>query len=198
LSIAIAAVVLMIVVGVPLGAIAGYFGGFIDSVIMRVADVFLAFPFILGAIALMTVVGPGAGKVFIALAVLGWPQIARITRAQVMDEASKDYIAAVKVVGGSTWYILRRHLLPNAAGPVAVFSFMGVGTAILTEATLSFLWIGVQLPYPAWGSLLADAVGRVSVAPWLIYGPGLAVILASLGFNLIGEGLRDTLDIQNN
>lgn len=195
LAVAAAAVALMIVIGLPLGAIAGYFGGAPDAVIMRTADVFLAFPFALGAIALMAIIGPGAGNVFIALALFGWPQIARVTRAQVINESVKDYIAAVKVVGGSAWYIMRRHLLPNAVGPVAVFSFMGLSTAILTEATLSFLGIGIQLPYPAWGSMLADAVGRLIVAPWLILGPGGAVVLACLGFNLLGEGLQDALNV---
>ncbi|MDP1808451.1 MAG: ABC transporter permease [Actinomycetota bacterium] len=195
LAVAVAATALMIVVGLPLGAAAGYFGGLPDSVIMRVADVFLAFPFALGAIALMAVVGPGSGNVLIALALFGWPQIARVTRAQVMNEAAKDYVAAVKVAGGSAWYIIRRHLLPNAVGPVAVFSLTGLSTALLTEATLSFLGIGIQLPHPAWGSMLADAVGRLTVAPWLIFGPGAAVVLACLGFNLLGEGLHESLDV---
>ncbi len=196
LTIALGAVIFMVVIGLPIGVIAGYFGGIVDSVLMRTADVFLAFPFVLGAIAVMTVIGPGARNVFVVLAIFGWPQIARITRAQVKNEVSKDYIAATKVVGGSAWYILWRHLLPNTLGPVAVYSLMGVGSVILTEATLSFLGIGVQLPYPAWGSMLADAVGRVTVAPWLIYGPGAAVVLTCLGFNILGEALHEALEIK--
>jgi len=195
LAVAVAATALMILVGLPLGAAAGYFGGPADAVIMRAADVFLAFPFALGAIALMAVVGPGAGNVLIALALFGWPQIARVARAQVMNEAAKDYVAAVKVAGGSPWYIIRRHLLPNAVGPVAVFSLTGLSTALLTEATLSFLGIGIQLPFSAWGSMLADAVGRLTIAPWLIIGPGAAVVLACLGFNLLGEGLHESLEL---
>lgn len=194
LLVAVGAVILTVALGVPLGALAGYFGGIIDVIIMRTADVFLAFPFVLGAIALMTSFGPGAQNIFIALAVLGWPQIARITRAQVIDEAAKDYVAAVRVVGGSPLYIFRRHLLPGAAGPIAVFSLMGVGANILTEATLSFLGIGVQLPQPAWGSMLAEAMGRLGAAPWLLLGPGAAIVLATLGFNLIGEGISDQFE----
>jgi len=195
LAVAIGSVALMILIGLPLGAAAGYFGGIVDSAIMRAADVFLAFPFALGAIVLMAVIGPGAANVLVALALFGWPQIARVARAQVMNEAAKDYVAAVKVAGGSAWYITRRHLLPNAVGPVAVFSLTGLSTALLTEATLSFLGIGIQLPYPAWGSMLAEAVGRLAIAPWLILGPGVAVVLACLGFNLLAEGLHESLQI---
>ncbi len=197
LAIAFGAVMIMILVGVPVGAVAAYFGGLVDSVLMRLADVLLAFPFALGAIALISVIGPGSTNVFIALALFGWPQIARITRTQVLNEISKDYIAAVKLVGGSPFYILRRHLLPNAAGPIAVYSLMGIGSVILTESTLSFLGIGVQLPYPAWGSMLSDAVGRLTVAPWLIYGPGAAVFLTCLGFNLIGEALHEAIELKD-
>jgi peptide/nickel transport system permease protein len=194
LAIAIGATALTILVGVPLGAAAGYFGGAVDTIIMRIADVLLAFPFALGAIAVMAVMGPGVGNVLFTLAALGWPPIARLTRTQVVNEAAKDYVAAVKAAGGSSWYILRRHLLPNAAGPIAVFSLTGVSTVILTEATLSFLGIGVQLPDPAWGSMLSESVGRFSLAPWLLWGPGGALILACLGFNILGEGWRDRID----
>jgi peptide/nickel transport system permease protein len=194
LLISVGSVALMILIGMPLGAAAGYFGGWIDGIIMRAADVLLAFPFILGAIAMMAAIGPGALNVFLALAFLGWPEVARVTRASVIDETGKDYIAAAKVAGGSSWYILRRHLLPNAAAPVLVLSFMEIGTAILTEATLSFLGLGIQVPRPAWGTMLADAAGRLNTAPWLLIVPGAAIILACLGFNMIGESLSDALE----
>lgn len=195
LLVAVAAVAATVAIGVPAGAVAGYFGGRLDTLIMRTADAFLAVPFVLGAIALMAAFGPGALNVFLTLMLLGWPSIARVTRAQVLDEASKDYVAAVKVVGGSPWYILRRHLLPNVAGPIVVFAFTGVATAILTEATLSFLGLGIQAPVPAWGTMLAEALGRFATEPWLLFGPGAAVVMACLGFNLLGEGLRDALEI---
>jgi peptide/nickel transport system permease protein len=194
LAIAVGATALMVLIGVPLGAAAGYFGGAVDMIVMRIADVLLAFPFALGAIAVMAVIGPGTGNVLLTLAALGWPPIARLTRTQVVNEAAKDYVAAVKVAGGSSWYILRRHLVPNAAGPLVVFALTGVGTAILTEATLSFLGIGVQLPHPAWGSMLSESVGKFALAPWLLYAPGGALILACLGFNILGEGWRDSLE----
>lgn len=195
LLISVGAVAATVLIGVPLGAAAGYLGGWVDVVVLRLADILLAFPFVLGAIVLMAAIGPGALNVFLALTLLGWPQIARVTRARVIDEIGKDYISAVKVVGGSPWYVLRRHLLPNAAGPVLVFAAMGVGTAILTEATLSFLGLGIQAPAPAWGTMLAEAMGRLTVAPWLLIGPGIAVISMCLGFNMIAEGLRDRLEI---
>ncbi len=196
LVVAVAAVALMVLIGLPLGAAAGYFGGFLDAAVMRAADVFLAFPFALGAIAFMAVLGPGAGNVLIVLALFGWPQIARVARAQVMAEAGQDYVAAARVAGGSPWYIMRRHILPNAVGPVAVFSLTGVSSAVLTESTLSFLGLGVQLPYPAWGSIFAEALGRLTVAPWLLIGPGTAVVLTCLGFNLLGEGLHEFFEVQ--
>lgn len=194
LFVAAAATFLMVLIGFPLGAVAGYYGGLLDTVIMRSADVFLAFPFAVGSIALMAVIGPGVGNIVAALAVMGWPQIARVVRSEVVNEASQDYIAAVRLVGASDRYIIRRHLLRRAAGPTAVFSFMGAGSAVLAESTLSFLGIGVQLPDPSWGSMLAEAVGRLTVAPWLMYGPGAAIFLTCLGFNLLGEGLRDALE----
>ncbi len=195
LSVSVAAVAMMVAIGLPVGVAAGYLGGPVDAVVSRVIDIFLAFPFVLGAVALMAVVGPGVWNIFLVMAVLGWPQIARVARAGVIDETAKDYIAAVKVVGGTPWYVMRRHILPGTAGSVVVFAAMGVGTAILTEATLSFLGFGVRAPQPSWGMMISEAQVVFGTAPWTLFAPGVAVILACLGFNLIGEGLRDAWEL---
>lgn len=195
LTVSVAAVAVMVAIGLPVGVAAGYLGGPVDAVVSRVIDVLLAFPFVLGAVALMAVVGPGLWNIFLVMAILGWPQIARVARAGVIDEAAKDYIAAVEVAGGTPWYVMRRHILPGTAGPVVVFAAMGVGTAILTEATLSFLGFGVRAPQPSWGMMISEAQVVFGTAPWVLIAPGAAVILACLGFNLIGEGLRDAWEL---
>ncbi len=195
LTVSLTAVTAMVLIGLPLGLVAGYFGGWVDNVVSRLIDIFLAFPFILGAVALMAVFGPGLWNIFLVMALLGWPQIARLARAGVIDEVTKDYVAAVKVAGATPWYVMRRHVLPGISGPVIVFAVMGVGTVILAEATLSFLGFGMPAPQPSWGLMISDARLVYATAPWALIAPGVAIILACLGFNLIGEGLRDLLDI---
>ncbi len=195
LTVSVAAVAAMVAIGLPIGVTAGYVGGAVDTVISRLIDILLAFPFVLGAVALMAVVGPGLWNIFLVMALLGWPQIARVVRAGVIDEAGKDYVAAVRVAGGTPWYVMRRHILPGTAAPVAVFAVMGIGTAILTEATLSFLGFGVQAPQPSWGMMISEAQVVFASAPWVLIAPGAAIVLACLGFNLIGEGLRDAWEL---
>ncbi len=190
LLVGLLAVVLTLTVGLPLGALAGYFGGRLDTVIMRMADVFLAFPLVLGALLFMSVAGAGFANILLVLALLGWPYIARIFRASVLSNKELDYVVAARALGAGDWYLLRRHIIPNAIGPVLIFALMNVGTAIMAESVLSFLGVGLRLPNASWGYLLSEAAGLQNVAPWLIYFPGIALTVTVLAFTLLGEGLR--------
>jgi len=194
LLIGVAATAIMIVLGVVSGAIAGYFGGRIDGVIMRTADVFFAFPYVLGAIVLITVLGFGIQNIFIAIGVLGWPLMARLFRSSVLSVRERPFVAAARISGASHTRVLLRHVVPNALAPVIVFGTMSVGGAILAEAALSFLGIGVQPPTPAWGFMVSESRSFMTTAPWLMLFPGLAILLTVLGFVFLGDGLRDALD----
>ena len=203
LEIGILAVGVELVIGLVFGALAGYFGGALDSFIMRFADVFFAFPYVLGAIALVTVARAdpvlarlleGERAVFVAIGILGWPFIARVFRSSILSVKENDYIDAARAVGAGHARILLRHILPNASAPVIVYGTISVGGAIITEAALSFLGIGVQPPKPAWGYMLAESRSYIFSAPWLMYWPGLAILVTVLAFVLLGDGLRDALD----
>lgn len=194
LEVGVIAVSIMIVLGLIAGAIAGYYGGIWDSIIMRFADVFFAFPYILGAIALITVLGYGLRNVFIAIGILGWPFIARVFRSTVLSVKENEFVEAARALGAGDFRIITRHILPNAVAPVIVYGTMSVGGAVITEAALSFLGIGVQPPTPAWGYMLAESRTYIFTAPWLMFFPGLAIVIAVLGFVLLGDGLRDALD----
>lgn len=184
------AVAFTLAIGLPLGALAGYFGGWIDTVIMRLADIFLAFPLVLGALLFMSVAGAGLVNILVVLALLGWSYVARIFRASVLANKELDYVTAARALGAGHWQLLRRHIIPNSIGPVLVFALMNVGTAIMAESVLSFLGVGLRLPNASWGYLLSEAGGLQNVAPWLIYFPGLALTITVLAFTLLGEGLR--------
>jgi peptide/nickel transport system permease protein/oligopeptide transport system permease protein len=194
LQVGIIAVSIMIFLGLIAGAVAGYYGGIWDNVIMRFADVFFAFPYILGAIALIAVLGYGFRNVFIAIGILGWPFIARVFRSTVLSVKENEFVEAARALGAGDFRIITRHILPNAVAPVIVYGTMSVGGAIITEAALSFLGIGVQPPMPAWGYMLAESRTYIFTAPWLMYFPGLAIVITVLGFVLLGDGLRDALD----
>lgn len=194
LQIGIIAVSIMLVIGLIVGALAGYYGGMMDSVAMRSADVFFAFPYILGAIVLIAVLGPGMVNVFLAIGILGWPSVARIFRSSVLSTRETGYVKAAKAMGASDLHIIVRHILPNSMTPIIVFGTLSVGAAILAEAALSFLGIGVQPPTPAWGQMLADGRGEIFSNPLLTVFPGLAIVITVLGFVLLGDGLRDALD----
>lgn len=194
LIVGIIAVGIMVILGMFLGGIAGYFEGFIDTVIMRMADVFFAFPYVLGSIVIMTVLGPGIQNIFIAIGILGWSYIARIFRATILSVKRNEYIEAAKALGAGNFRIMTRHILPNSVAPVIVYSTMSIGGAVIAEAALSFLGLGVQPPTPAWGYMLSESIGYIFTAPWLIYFPGIAIIITVLGFILLGDGLRDALD----
>jgi ABC-type dipeptide/oligopeptide/nickel transport system permease subunit len=183
-----------ILTGVFLGAVAGYSGGRIDELIMRVLDVLLAFPSLLLAIAIVSVLGPGLINAMLAIAVVSIPSYARVMRASVLAAKQEEYVMAARVLGISPAMILFRHIMPNAISPLIVQGTLGVGTAILETAALSFLGLGAQPPTPEWGAMLSAERNQVFSSPHLVFFPGLAIMVNVLGFNLLGDGLRDALD----
>jgi peptide/nickel transport system permease protein len=196
LAVGILATAISIVIGLMLGALSGYYGGLIDSAIMRLADVFFAFPYILFVVALIAVLGKGFINVFIAIGILGWASIARVFRSSILSVKENDYVDAARALGASDVRIMARHIMPNAVAPIIVYSTMSIGGAILTEAALSFLGMGVQPPTPAWGLMLNDAQNFMETAPWMMIWPGLAILTTVLAFVLLGDGLRDALDVK--
>lgn len=196
LIVGVVAVLIMVAIGLIMGAIAAYYGGLWDSIIMRLADVFFAFPYILFAIALIAVLGKGFQNVFIAIGVLGWPSIARVFRSSILSVKENEYVDAARAMGASTARILGRHIMPNAVAPIIVYATMSIGGAILTEAALSFLGMGVQPPSPSWGLMLSEARSYMFTAPWLMLYPGFAILTTVLAFVLLGDGLRDALDVK--
>lgn len=182
------------VIGVSGGLVAGYLGGYWDVVIMRLVDVFLAFPVIILAIAIVAVRGPGLTNVLIALALVYWTTYARVVRGVVLSLRDEEYAWAARTLGASTTRILVRHLLPNTVAPIVVLASLGMGNAILSEAALSFLGFGIQPPEASWGSMLNSGMQFLRDASFLSTWPGLAIFVTVLGFNLLGDGLRDALD----
>ncbi len=183
-----------VAVGVALGAIAGYAGGLVDDGISRVMDVLLAFPGLLLAIALVAVLGPSLGHVVLALSLIGWVGYARLVRGHVLRAREWDFVQAARALGASTPRILLRHILPSALPAITVQATLGMGGAILSEASLSFLGLGVQPPAPSWGTMLNNGRVHLLDAPHLTVVPGLAIALLVLGFNFLGDGLRDRID----
>jgi peptide/nickel transport system permease protein len=181
-------------VGTLLGAVAGYFGGLTDDAISRVIDVLLAFPGLLLAIALVAVLGPGLGNVLFALTVIGWVGYARLVRGQVLRARELEYVQAARAQGAGVPRILWRHVIPTAIPAVVVQATLGMGGAIIAEAALSFLGLGVQPPTPSWGTMLNGGRAHLLDAPHLTIFPGLAIALLVLGFNFLGDGLRDVAD----
>lgn len=194
LLVGIVAVGISLMIGLILGALSGYFGEIPDTIIMRFADIFFAFPYILGAIAIMTVLGPGIINIFIAIGILGWASIARIFRGSILSIKNKEYIEAARALGASNFRIITKHIFPNSFAPIIVYGTMTVGTAIIVEAAISFLGLGVQPPTPAWGKMLAESLDYIDIAPWMMFFPGLAILITVLGFVLLGDGLRDAFD----
>jgi peptide/nickel transport system permease protein len=181
-------------VGVLAGLITGYYGGAVDSIIMRLADVQLAFPFILLAIAIIAVLGGGMVNVIIVLGIGSWVPYARIVRGQVLSARSQEYVIAARTIGAHDYTVLFRHVLPNVITPVIIIATFGVAAAIIGEATLSYLGLGINAPTPTWGNMLADGRAYVASAWWLATFPGLAIVLTVLSINVIGDWLRDFLD----
>ena len=194
LMIGLSTMTFAIVIGTILGAIGGYTGGWTDNAIMRVMDVLLAFPSLLLAIAIVTVLGPGLINALLAIGIVSLPAYARVVRASVLSVREMDYVSATRALGGSMYQILFRRILPNAMTPLIVQGTLGIATAILDAAALSFLGLGAQPPTPEWGSMLGAERNQVFTAPHLVFYPGLAIMLTVLSFNLLGDGLRDALD----
>jgi ABC-type dipeptide/oligopeptide/nickel transport systems, permease components len=190
----VASIVLTVVIGVALGAVAGYFGRFYDALVMRVADVLFAFPLLIGAIIIITVVGRGVTPVVVALAVFGWATVARLLRSSVLSVREMDYVHAARALGAGHLRVIMRHILPNSIAPVLVYATFNVGTAVVAEASLSFLGVGVSPDVPEWGNMLAVGRGFIGVYDYMWTLPSLAVVLTTLGFIFVGDGLRDALD----
>src|SRR5580693_4571423 len=181
-------------IGLSIGSVAGYFGGWFDRLVNVLINAFLSFPGILLAIAFAAFLGPGLGKVILALVITGWAGYARLARAQILQAKEMEYVLAARSVGASDARILVRHLLPNILQPILVQATIAMAGAILAESTLSFLGVGVLAPMPSWGAMLNDARGHLFDAPHLVIFPALAVMTAVLAFNLLGDALRDWLD----
>lgn len=187
-------VTIALIVGSTLGAIAGYVGGWFDNIVMRFMDVILGFPSLLLAIAIVAVLGPGLQNALIAIAIVSIPAYARVMRSQVLSIKESDFISASRALGQSAFGILIRRVVPNALTPLVVLATLGVATAILEAAGLSFLGLGAQPPTAEWGTMLATERNNVFTSPHLVFFPGFAIMITVLGFNLMGDGLRDALD----
>jgi peptide/nickel transport system permease protein len=180
--------------GVPLGLLAGYAGGWIDTILSRLVDAMLAIPFLILAITLSAFLGPSLGNAMIAIGVTATPVFIRLTRGQTLGAKVEDYVEAARAVGNPHWRIAFRHLLPNIVPPLLVQASLAIAGAIIAEAALSFLGLGQQPPWPSWGSMLNSAQRFLAQAPWMAFWPGFAIFIAVLSFNLLGDGLRDALD----
>jgi len=194
LRVGFSVVIIASLVGVTLGAIAGYFGGILDLLVMRLCDILLAFPGILLAIALVAVLGPSLNNVVLALATIGWVGYARLVRGQVLKVREMEYVTAARALGARSPRVIIRHVLPNVINPVIVMATLGLAGAILSEAALSFLGLGVQPPTPSWGAMLTAGRRYLGLANHLAVFPGAAIMLAVMGLNFLGDGLIDALD----
>ncbi|HYH10434.1 MAG TPA: nickel transporter permease [Thermoanaerobaculia bacterium] len=194
LRVGFSVVVLAVIIGVTLGAIAGYFGGWADVLVMRLCDILLSFPGILLAIALVAVLGPSLNNVILALVVTAWVGYARLVRGQVLKVREMEFVTAAKALGAKSPRVIVLHVLPNIMNPVIVMATLGLGGVILSEAALSFLGLGVQPPTPSWGSMLTAGRRYLGLANHLAIFPGAAIMLAVMGLNFLGDGLIDALD----
>jgi ABC-type dipeptide/oligopeptide/nickel transport system permease subunit len=190
----VVSVAIAVVLGVPFGLISGYFGGWIDAVISRATDAMLAIPFLIFAIALAAFLGPSLTNAMIAIGLSAMPIFIRLTRGQVLTVKAEDYVEGARAIGLPDLWIILRYVLPNVLPPILVQATLTVATAIIAEASLSFLGLGQQPPTPSWGSMLNTAKNFMTQAPWMSIFPGTAIFLIVLGFNLLGDGLRDALD----
>lgn len=194
LTIGFISVAIGIIIGVPIGAISGYYGGKIDLIVQRFVDIMMAFPGILLAILIVAVMGVGLVNAMIAVGVVSIPTYIRLVRGSVLSLKNEEYIKAARSVGASNFYIIFRHILPHCLAPLIVQSSLQVGTAILWAAGLGFLGLGAQAPTPEWGAMLSQGRGYIRTAHHITTFPGIAIMLTVLGFNLVGDGLRDALD----
>jgi len=193
-QVGVIAVTISLVIGVAIGLLSGYHGGILDNVIMRVMDALLAFPALVLALAITAVLGPSLTNVMIAIGVVGVPSYARLVRGQVLSVKGWEFVQAARTIGVKDFHIMMRHIFPNVTAPIIVQASLNIATAILSEAGLSFLGLGVQPPTPSWGSMLNEGRGYIEIAPWMTIAPGTAIFLTVLGFNFLGDGIRDALD----
>jgi peptide/nickel transport system permease protein len=187
-------VAIAVVIGVPFGLISGYYGGWIDQIISRITEAFLAMPFLITAIALAAFLGPSLTNAMIAIGLSATPIFVRLTRGQVLAVKTEDYVEGARSIGLRHVNIIIRYILPNVFAPILVQGTLSIATAIIAEASLSFLGLGQQPPAPSWGSMLNVAKNYLEQAPWMAMWPGAAIFLVVIGFNLLGDGLRDALD----
>lgn len=194
LSVGVITISLSIIVGTALGVTAGFVGGTVDNVIMRLMDVVLAFPALLLAISIVTILGPGLTNALLGITITFIPQYARLSRASVLSIKEQEFVVAEHALGASPIRIVLAHILPNSITPIVVQGTLGVGTAILDAAALSFLGLGAQPPTPEWGQILSESRNYLFTSPHLVFFPGIAIMITVLGFNLLGDGMRDALD----
>ncbi|HVZ81306.1 MAG TPA: nickel transporter permease [bacterium] len=194
LSVGLVAVSIYVLIGTTVGAVAGYYGGLVDGLLMRFTDIVLCIPTFLLILMVVAFVGPSIVNIMVVIGLTSWTDVARLVRGEVLSLKEREFIQAARVIGAGDVRIIFRHLLPNALGPILVVATLGIGGAILTESALSYLGLGVQPPTPSWGNMLEEGKEHLTDAWWLITFPGLAIFFTVLGYNLLGEGLRDYLD----
>ena len=197
LIVGISAVSIAVCLGVPFGLISGYVGGAFDEIMMRVVDSVMALPALVLALTIAAVLGSGLVNATIAIAVVTAPTYTRLVRGQVLAIKQNDYVVAAQSIGAPTWRVLARHLLPNAFSPVIVQASLGIGFAIILESSMSFIGLGAMPPTPSWGNMVQIGFQFLEIAPWCVLAPATAIFLAVLGFNMLGDGLRDALDPQS-
>ncbi len=188
------AVGLATLIGVLVGALAGYYGGVVDAVLMRLVDLMLCFPTLFLILAVIAVLGPSIWNIMVVIGVTGWMGVARLVRAEFLSLREREFVVAARALGASDARLIWRHLLPNALTPVMVSATLGVAGAILTESALSFLGLGVQAPTPSWGNILTMGKDNLEIAWWLSVFPGLAILVTVMSYNLLGEGIREAID----
>ncbi len=196
LGIAVAVTFIRLVIGIVVGLLAGLFGGLVDESLMRVVDFMLAFPGLVLALVVAGILGPSLRNALVALAVVGWGSYARVVRGSVLSLREKPFVDAAKLAGVSRLRLVVTHLLPNVLGPIVVLASLNLGGVLLAASGLSFLGLGAQPPTPEWGTMIGNGASEFRRAPWLINAPGVAIAIAVLGFNLLGDGLRDALDTE--
>lgn len=189
-----ATVILAGIIGCALGAMSGYFGNATDEIVSKIAEIFLAFPFLLIAIAIMAFLGQGVVNLIFALMLSRWVQYCRVVRGEVLSIKERDFVTAAKALGGKDYYVLLRHVVPNTFSSITVIATFAMAVVIISEASLSFLGLGVPVHIPTWGSMLSEGRSYINRAPWLTIFPGLAIFVTVFGINLLGDGLRDIFD----
>ncbi|HTA77556.1 MAG TPA: nickel transporter permease [bacterium] len=194
LAVGLVAVSIYIFIGTVVGSVAGYYGGVVDALLMRLVDILLCIPTFFLILMVIAFVGPSIINIMIIIGLTSWTDVARLVRGEVLSLKEREFVQAAKVIGMKDIRIIMKHILPNAMGPILVVATLGIGGAILTESSLSFLGLGVQPPTPSWGNMLQEGKDHLTDAWWLVTFPGLAIFITVLGYNLLGEGLRDLLD----